>query len=445
MAFSLIFGLQKAQKEQLLSQEITNNSFQMMMLQNEYLLHPYERTKNQWLSTHQRMLTDLNKGKEVFTADKEKTLFEEVLQVSLGNKALFDQLVFSVEQRKSDAFKEQAKDWLSIKAKERVSNMSVLSKISQEKASSTMYLLELLMFTLVGIMSAVSLWSYGIIRSMNKSLGKVNEGIKIIAGGNLDHKIDVESEDEFGKLSLLLNEMTLKLKELDGLKDNFLAVATHELKTPLVPIRAQSELLLAGDYGILNAKQKEAVEMIYRNENSLDFLTGQVFDIAKIKSNKLKLILGRTNLGKVVTDAVYDRKNIAEKKHISFSLLFTQEIPEMMLDEMRIRQIVVNLIDNAIKFTPENGTIEVELKKSGSDIILTVKDSGVGIDKINLEKVFSPFFQLETGSDRKYRGTGLGLAISKGITEAHGGKIQVKSEGLGKGSTFTVRLPITLS
>ncbi len=236
--------------------------------------------------------------------------------------------------------------------------------------------------------------------------------------------------------------MEEKLKELDKLKDDFLSIATHELKSPLVPILSQTELLLAQDYGEINPKQKEAIEMIRRNGVVLNELTGEVFDIAKIKSNKLRLILGPANLGKIVTDAVYERKILAEKKGIFVSFLLEPGIPNIEVDESRIRQVIVNLLDNAIKFTPENGTVHAELKKTENEILLTVKDSGIGLRKEDTGKIFTPFFQIESAVNRKYRGTGLGLAINKGIMEAHGGKIWVESEGEGKGCTFIASLPI---
>jgi len=240
-----------------------------------------------------------------------------------------------------------------------------------------------------------------------------------------------------------LKENEQRLKELDNLKDDFLSVTTHELKSPLLPIKSQSQLLLDGDYGELNEKQRTAVKMIWRNEEVLNILASEIFDIAKMKSNKLKLVLEDISVGEVVTDAVYDRKSQADKKHLSFSLLLRSEIPKIRADEIRIRQVVSNLLDNAIKFTPENGTISVEIKKEEGNIMVSVKDSGIGLSKDNKEKIFTPFFQVESDITKKQQGAGLGLAIVKGIVEAHRGKVTVESEGEDRGSTFTFSLPIS--
>jgi PAS domain S-box-containing protein len=232
-----------------------------------------------------------------------------------------------------------------------------------------------------------------------------------------------------------------KLKELDRLKDDFLSVTTHELKTPLIPIKSQAQLLLAGDYGKLNRDQMKAVEMIYRNEENLNILTGEVLDVAKIKSNKFTLVPRKTDLGKIITYVIENLKSLAEEKHITVLFPPFPEIPKIRADEIRIAQVMNNLIGNAIKFTPDNGRIRIGLKYSEKLITVIVKDTGIGIKPENIHKLFTPFFQIDSSLGRKYRGTGLGLAICKGIIEAHGGKVLAESEGEGKGSTFSFSLP----
>ena len=233
-----------------------------------------------------------------------------------------------------------------------------------------------------------------------------------------------------------------RLKELDRLKDDFLSVTTHELKTPLIPIKSQAQLLLAGDYGKLNRKQEKAVEMIYRNEENLNILTGEVLDVAKIKSNKFLLMVEKIDLSKIITYVINDLKNLAKEKNITISLRRFPEIPPIKADKLRIVQVLNNLIDNAMKFTAENGKMSIEVKSAKKLITVKVKDTGIGINPKNFEKLFLPFFQIDNSLNRKYRGTGLGLAICRGIIEAHGGKIWVESAGEGKGSTFCFTLPV---
>lgn len=233
-----------------------------------------------------------------------------------------------------------------------------------------------------------------------------------------------------------------QLKELDILKDNFLNTTTHELKTPLIPIKSQAELLLAGDYGALNKEQKEAVEMIFKNEEQLNILTGDVLDISKIKSNKMKLTLEETALGAIVIEAVRNFETVAEKKQIHLVIQMIPEIPKIFIDRRRITQVLSNLINNALKFTEKKGSIEISIAITDKNAIVSVKDSGIGMSKETLNKIFTPFFQAENNLTRKHGGTGLGLAICRGIIIAHNGKIWAESSGLNQGSTFYFSLPI---
>ncbi|MCX6736169.1 MAG: ATP-binding protein [Candidatus Parcubacteria bacterium] len=210
--FFLIFELQKSQQEQRLTQKITRDSFQLISLQDEYLLHPSERPKSQWRIVYQSLLKSIDEGKSVFTEPEESFLFRNTFLSFDDNKALFEQMIGSIEQGKTRAFIEQKKDILSVKAQERVSKMLILSELSNARSVSFWYLLEFIIIILVCVIGAISVFSYKTSRSMSKSLRKINQGTKIIAGGNLNYTLDIKNEDEFGSLSALLNEMTSKLK-----------------------------------------------------------------------------------------------------------------------------------------------------------------------------------------------------------------------------------------
>ncbi|MFZ2310768.1 MAG: ATP-binding protein [Patescibacteria group bacterium] len=233
-----------------------------------------------------------------------------------------------------------------------------------------------------------------------------------------------------------------RLLELDKLKDNFLSVTTHELKTPLTPIKSQSQLLLNGDYGPLNPEQRHAVAMIVHNEENLNRLTNDLMDISKIKSNKLKLILEKVKLNDIINNIIKDNSNLTKEKNITLSFEPLLNNLEIIADKLRITQIVSNLLNNAIKFTPDGGQIYINTEKNDNNVIITIKDTGIGIGQENIQKLFTPFFQIQSNLDRQYRGTGLGLAITKGIIEAHGGKIWIESPGEGQGSSFIFTLPI---
>lgn len=233
-----------------------------------------------------------------------------------------------------------------------------------------------------------------------------------------------------------------QLKELDRMKDDFLNVTAHELRTPLFPIKSQTEVLLSGEIGAVTDEQRESLEMIKRNAERLYGLIIDVLDISKIKSEKLRVLPEKINLNEIIRNVVEELTPEAEKKDLELTITEPLELPETMADSKRIIQVISNLINNAIKFTLERGKIIVEAKVEKENIRISVTDTGIGISKENIRKLFIPFSQVESGLIREQKGTGLGLAIAKGIIEAHDGKIWVESEGEGRGVSIILTLPI---
>jgi len=182
--------------------------------------------------------------------------------------------------------------------------------------------------------------------------------------------------------------------------------------------------------------------MILRNETHLENLVSDVVDITKIRTGKLRLVLKEAYLSEIITMAVGDMEELAKEKGIQLTLNPIPELPKLSLDEKRITQVVGNLLNNALKFTPKGGKVQVSVEKKAKEIEVRVQDTGIGMSKETLKKLFTPFFQAESNKDRKYGGTGLGLSICKGMTEAHGGTIKAESVGEGKGSALAFTLPI---
>lgn len=231
------------------------------------------------------------------------------------------------------------------------------------------------------------------------------------------------------------------LKELDKLKDNFLNISSHELKTPLIPIRTQTELLLDNFYGKINKKQEKALKMILRNEGYMYNLANDILDIAKVKSKKMVLIFNEINFENLLNETVLHYKELAQNKNIELFVEPIPSLPKISLDKRRITQVISNLLDNALKFTPKNGKIIIEVKKIKKYISVSISDSGIGIENSELKKIFDFFYQANSNITRKYGGTGLGLSICQGIIQGHNGTIKAKSQ-INKGSTFTFTLPI---
>lgn len=234
--------------------------------------------------------------------------------------------------------------------------------------------------------------------------------------------------------------INMELKMADKIKTQFLSVVSHELRTPITPMKAQLQMNLAGYFGVVTEKQKTSLEMILRNTQRLDRLIGDVLDISKLEAGVMKFDKDRANLGVVVKNAIETMRQKAQDKKIELNLK-EEKIGDIIMDTDRITQVVINLVNNAIKFTSPGGTINVDVSKSDTNAIVKIKDTGIGIKKEDQEKLFKPFVQVDSDDTRKFEGSGLGLSICKGIINSHGGKIWIESEP-GKGSTFQFTIPL---
>ena len=226
----------------------------------------------------------------------------------------------------------------------------------------------------------------------------------------------------------------IELKNAEKLKSQFLSVVSHELRTPLTPMKAQLQMVLAGYFGDVTEKQKNSLEMVLRNTTRQDRLIGDILDISKLEAGVMKYAMSKNSLNIIVENIVEMMGTQAKDKNIT--LTFKEDtIPETILDKDRIIQVVVNLINNAIKFTNVGGTIDVELSDNTDHATFKIKDNGIGILKEDQARIFKPFEQVGSGTTRKYGGSGLGLTICDGIINQHGGELWVESE-LGKGTIF---------
>jgi PAS domain S-box-containing protein len=226
------------------------------------------------------------------------------------------------------------------------------------------------------------------------------------------------------------------------MKDEFLASMSHELRTPLTGVLGLSEALQKNVYGDLNERQQKALENIEESGAHLLSLINDILDLSKIEAGRLELDIRPVALQSVSKASMRLVHQAADKKHIELDLVFDPAAEVMMMDERRLKQILVNLLSNAVKFTPENGRIQVAVRLDAqrNTVEFAVSDTGIGIKKSEIERLFQPFVQLDSGLSRPYPGTGLGLSLVMKLVELYGGGIYVESEP-GKGSKFSVILP----
>lgn len=234
-----------------------------------------------------------------------------------------------------------------------------------------------------------------------------------------------------------------QLRELDRLKSSFLANMSHELRTPLNSILGFADVMLEELDGPLTDNMKTDLGLIYKNGQHLLHLINDVLDMAKIESGKMNLNIEKFNLQEVVEEVTSITSTLASEKNLALFIDPTSDHEvEISADKIRIRQVMINLVNNAIKFT-ERGKISIHVAREENNVLISVKDTGIGIPIDHLESVFQEFTQVDTSTTRKVGGTGLGLPISRRLINMHGGRLWVESTGInGEGSTFYVFLPI---
>jgi two-component system sensor histidine kinase BarA len=262
-------------------------------------------------------------------------------------------------------------------------------------------------------------------------------------------------EDKTARLQEALDRM----RELDRLKSTFLATVSHELRTPLTSIIGYSEMLVQGMAGEMQADQLEFVKTIYdKGAQLLSLITG-LLDLGKLESGTMRMIVRPVRMQSVLAEVSSTMAPTARKKGVSVELDVPADLPELRGDAERLRQVFLNLVENALKFTPAGGSVRMSARLVDGDasdpeddeglallaptrrlLEVRVSDTGIGIPPAERAKVFDPFYQVDSSSTRQYGGTGLGLSIVKRLVSAHGGTVRIE-EHVPRGTVFVVSLP----
>jgi len=247
---------------------------------------------------------------------------------------------------------------------------------------------------------------------------------------------------EVEKATKELKIANIQLKKLDKAKSEFISIASHQLRTPLTVIKGYISMIEQGDFGKMPATIIKPMERVFQSTNRIIGLINDLLDISRIESGRMEYEFAKNDLTKIIEDVAGELEQHAKNKGLQFEYLGAKEkIPQIMLDEKRVREVVMNLIDNAIKYT-EQGFVKVELKKLNNTVRFCVSDSGRGIDSDEMPMLFQKFSRAKGAQLLHTEGTGLGLYIAKQIIEKHGGKIWAESEGRGKGSKFCIDFKI---
>ncbi len=231
-----------------------------------------------------------------------------------------------------------------------------------------------------------------------------------------------------------------KVAELNQLKSNFISNISHELRTPLTHIKGYLNLLAEGTLGSLNKDQSEALEVLLHSEARLEQLIEDLIWFTLASRGELTLNLYSCNVTDLIQTSLSRAEKLARARKISLQVILADGLPMVQVDGDKITWVLLQLLDNAIKFTPQGGKVKVDAALEDGLVKVSVTDTGIGISPNRIEEIFEPFHQLDESDKRHYGGTGLGLALVRRIVEAHGTRIKVQSE-IGKGSRFEFELP----
>lgn len=268
------------------------------------------------------------------------------------------------------------------------------------------------------------------------SLRALSVATSAVATGSFPEPVRVEGDDEIAALARSFNAMSAQLRELDALKETFLATVSHELRSPLTSMREAGHLLRDEVPGGLNPKQARLVRIIEEGSERLLRLVNQILDLSRLRAGTLPIERKLLELDRVVTRAVDELRPQAQEGGLALEVEREGDDFDYLGDADRLVQIVINLVANAIRFTPRGGRVTVRVVDAGPEIEIHVEDTGIGIPPNAVPRIFGWYEQ----AHRRRGGTGLGLPIVRGLVQAHGGRVTVESQE-GKGSRFIVLLP----
>ncbi|MEM3017460.1 MAG: PAS domain-containing sensor histidine kinase, partial [Candidatus Bathyarchaeia archaeon] len=280
-------------------------------------------------------------------------------------------------------------------------------------------------------------------RVFEKGVPDYSTDLAITDSEGVTHIVDsikTPIKDGTGKVTHLIgiSRDVSERKKVEQMKDRLISTITHELRTPLTSISGYVNLALAGKFGSLGSGATRCLEVIKRNTDLLVNITEDLLDIRRIESGKLTLNISPLNLKEIIDHCTLEIKPFLKESQ-ELHVQIPDPPPIIQGDKVRLTQVLMNLLSNAAKFTPEGGRIQLAVEDEEEAVKIWVSDTGIGIRNEDLPRVFEPFAAIQKPTYIK--GTGLGLNISKGLVEAHGGRIWAESEGEGKGATFTLTLP----
>lgn len=294
--------------------------------------------------------------------------------------------------------------------------------------------------TLAAIIAVTSafLVSFLVSRRVVTPIRKLMHASQHIAAGYYDERVTVASDDELGQLAQSFNRMAETLYQTEELRRELIGNVTHELRTPLTSIKGYMEGLLDG----VLPPTPNTFQQVYHEADRLQRLVNDLQELSRVEAGAFTMHRQFVAVGAVI-QRIADRLHPQfEAKGVTLTLHVPETLPSVWADEDRLSQILVNLMGNALQYTPSGGTVTVSAAQKGDELHVTISDTGIGIPPEHLRHLFTRFYRVDKSRSRAGGGSGIGLTIARHLVEAHGGRIWVHSDGTGKGSTFGFSLPL---
>ena len=315
------------------------------------------------------------------------------------------------------------------------------------------------LITVIALLSAMAVTGAAVMVSWNitNPLKRLTAGAVAMSRGDLHQAIEVKSQDEIGQLAKSFNEMAAAVAEVDKMKSEFVTIASHELRTPIQAMLLSVSGLLAGYSGQIDEEAREDLQLAKNGIERLVRLVEDLLDLSRIESRKLEMNFTKNQVGAIIQQALAGVADLARAHRHEVIFETPQGLPDIDADKDRIIQVMINLLSNSIKYTPDGGKIVISAAVRGNEVVLAVADNGYGIPSWAQEEVFKKFFQADSIMSQRVGGCGLGLTISKGIIEEHGGYLECDSPlsrerfpdmplgGERLGTVFTIHLPVRQS
>lgn len=266
-----------------------------------------------------------------------------------------------------------------------------------------------------------------------------------IADGHFNQRVQIPGDiasgdlDELSQLALSFNQMAEKLNQTETMRIQLIGDISHELRTPLTAIKGSMEGLIDGVLPLT----PETFQQIYQEADRLQRLVTDLQELSRVEARAFPLQIASQEIVPIIESVKERLRPQFQDKNVTLDVELPQTLPPVLIDKDRIFQVLINLLGNALQYTPEGGKVSLVVQQSGDEILVKIKDTGIGIPAEHLQHLFTRFYRVDKSRSRAGGGSGIGLTIAKHLVEAHGGHIWAESDGSGKGSTFSFSLPIS--